>query len=121
MDLIARFVIVPLTFASLPTGLIQSLGTPWGLFRHYWVLMKLVVTVFATRSSRAARANGTLGLQAAGHDPVRVAKAARAAFVVAAVDAALLLDFDLRYPGSTERIERRRVSCPSEDLAPQRR
>ena len=31
MELIARFVIVPLAFASLLTGLIQSLGTPWGL------------------------------------------------------------------------------------------
>ncbi len=47
MQLIARFVIVPLAFASLLTGLIQSLGTPWGLFRHYWVLVKLLLTVFA--------------------------------------------------------------------------
>ncbi|MEP6657744.1 MAG: hypothetical protein ABJC33_10950, partial [Betaproteobacteria bacterium] len=48
MDLTARFVIVPLAFASLLTGLIQSLGTSWGLFRHYWVLAKLLLTVFAT-------------------------------------------------------------------------
>jgi hypothetical protein len=48
MELIARFVIVPLTFASLLTGVIQSLGTPWGLFRHYWVVVKLLLTVFAT-------------------------------------------------------------------------
>lgn len=48
MDLIARFVIVPLAFASLLTGLIQSLGTTWGVFRHYWVLVKLLLTVFAT-------------------------------------------------------------------------
>src|SRR6267378_951832 len=47
MELIARFVIVPLAFASLLTGLIQSLGTPWGLFRHYWVVVKLLLTVFA--------------------------------------------------------------------------
>ena len=48
MDLVARFIIVPLAFASLLTGLIQSLGTPWGLFRHYWVLAKLLLTAFAT-------------------------------------------------------------------------
>src|SRR5258708_9963054 len=48
MAMIARFVIVPLAFASLLTGLIQSLGTPWGLFRHYWVLVKLLLTVLAT-------------------------------------------------------------------------
>lgn len=45
MDLTAWFVIVPLVFASLLTGLIQSLGTPWGLLRHYWVLVKLLLTV----------------------------------------------------------------------------
>src|SRR5712671_5941748 len=48
MEVIARFVIVPLAFASLLTGLIQSLGTPWGLFQHWWVLVKLLLTVFAT-------------------------------------------------------------------------
>jgi len=48
MELTAWFVIVPLAFASLLTGLIQSLGTTWGLFRHYWVLAKLVVTILAT-------------------------------------------------------------------------
>jgi hypothetical protein len=46
--LIAQFVIIPLAFASLLTGLIQSLGTPWGLFQHYWVLVKLLLTAFAT-------------------------------------------------------------------------
>lgn len=48
MDLVTRFIIVPLAFASLLTGLIQSLGTPWGLFLHYWVLAKLLLTAFAT-------------------------------------------------------------------------
>ena len=48
MDLIARLVIVPLAFAALLTGLVQSLGTPWGLFRHYWVLVKLLLTILAT-------------------------------------------------------------------------
>lgn len=48
MGLIATYVIVPLALASLVTGLIQSLGTKWGLFRHYWVLISLVLTIFAT-------------------------------------------------------------------------
>jgi hypothetical protein len=48
MDVIARFVIVPLAFASLGTGLVMSLGTKWGLFRHYWVLISLVMTTIAT-------------------------------------------------------------------------
>src|SRR5688572_13185683 len=42
------FVIIPLAFASLLTGLVQSLGTTWGLFQHYWVLFKLLIAVVAT-------------------------------------------------------------------------
>lgn len=41
-------VLVPLAFASLITGIIQGLGTAWGMFRHYWVLFKLLIAVFAT-------------------------------------------------------------------------
>lgn len=47
-DLIAWTVILPLCLASLLTGLLQALGTPWGLFRHYWVLFKFVLTVLST-------------------------------------------------------------------------
>ena len=48
MELTGWFVIVPLTLDSLLTGLVQSLGSPWGLFRHYWVLFKLLLTVVGT-------------------------------------------------------------------------
>jgi hypothetical protein len=48
MEPAARFILVPLAFASLLTGLVQSLGTTWGLFQHYWVLFKLLINVFAT-------------------------------------------------------------------------
>jgi len=48
MEPAAWAVLVPLAFASLVTGIVQGLGTPWGLFRHYWVLFKLLITVFAT-------------------------------------------------------------------------
>jgi hypothetical protein len=48
MESIARSVIVPLALASLVTGLVVSLGTKWGLFRHYWVLISLVLTTLAT-------------------------------------------------------------------------
>jgi hypothetical protein len=48
MDEAAWLVLVPLAIASLLTGLVQSLGTTWGLFRHYWVVFKLVINVFAT-------------------------------------------------------------------------
>src|ERR687889_1642333 len=48
MELIAWYVIVPLAFASLLTGFVMSLGTKWGLLRHYWVLISLLLTIIAT-------------------------------------------------------------------------
>lgn len=48
MEGITWGVIVPFSFASLATGLVQSLGTTWGLFRYYWVTAKLGLTVVAT-------------------------------------------------------------------------
>ncbi|MBX6751190.1 MAG: DUF2269 domain-containing protein [Micromonosporaceae bacterium] len=40
--------LVPLSVLSLVTGLIQALVTQWGLARHYWVIIKLVMNLFAT-------------------------------------------------------------------------
>ncbi len=48
MEPTAWYVLLPLASTSLLTGLIQSLGTTWGLFRHYWILLKLLINVFAT-------------------------------------------------------------------------
>jgi hypothetical protein len=48
MELTGWVVLVPLSLASLLTGLVCSLGSTWGLFRHYWVLFKLVINVVAT-------------------------------------------------------------------------
>jgi hypothetical protein len=48
MDLTSGRAIVPLAVGSLVTGLVMSLGTKWGLFRHYWVLISLILTVLAT-------------------------------------------------------------------------
>jgi hypothetical protein len=48
MELIGWWVIVPLALASLLTGVVMALGTKWGLFRYYWVLISFVLTTFAT-------------------------------------------------------------------------
>ena len=48
MHLTTWYVIVPLCGASLLTGFVEGVGTPWGLFRHYWVVTKLLLTVLAT-------------------------------------------------------------------------
>jgi hypothetical protein len=48
MGLTAWFAILPLALASLLSGIVSSLGTGWGLVRHYWVLVKLLITVLIT-------------------------------------------------------------------------
>jgi hypothetical protein len=92
MDRITHWVIVPFCWASLLTGVVQSLGTPWGLFRYYWVLIKLAMTALGTVGllvhTRAIRY--AAGLAAAGSfgtegDPVR------AQLVVTAAAAVVLL------------------------------
>ena len=56
MDVIIRFVLVPAALSGLVAGLVLATGTPWGLFRHWWVLLKFLVTVPA-----AVILIGTLG------------------------------------------------------------
>ena len=36
---------IPLSFAALATGALLGLGTRWGLFRYWWVTVKLVLIV----------------------------------------------------------------------------
>lgn len=71
-DVITWFVIVPLAFGSLLTGLVVSLATPWGLFRHYWVLVKFLLTIPRDGSLAAAyAADWSVGRRCAGDDGVR--------------------------------------------------
>lgn len=47
MDLISRFVVIPLSLAALTTGLTQALASPWGLLRYYWIALKFGLALFA--------------------------------------------------------------------------
>jgi hypothetical protein len=51
MGLLIREALAPLAVGTVLIGLINALGTPWGLVRHYWVLVKLVLTVIAAAVS----------------------------------------------------------------------
>lgn len=75
MDLIGRYAIVPSAVAAVLTGLVMSLASPWGLFRHSWVLVSFVLTCFAA----------VVLLQ---HMPTVVAFARLAAAAAGAADAA---------------------------------
>ncbi|MEX0625281.1 MAG: DUF2269 domain-containing protein [Chloroflexota bacterium] len=48
MGLVVTWAIVPLAIASLVTGFVMALGTKWGLFRHWWVAISLLLTLAAT-------------------------------------------------------------------------
>jgi hypothetical protein len=48
MAVVGRGVLLPLSVGALVSGIVQSLGTKWGLLRYYWVVVKLVLTVLAT-------------------------------------------------------------------------
>jgi hypothetical protein len=48
MGLLVGWAIVPFAMASLLTGLVMALGTKWGLFRHWWVLISFLLTIGAT-------------------------------------------------------------------------
>lgn len=71
MELTVRYVIVPLAVATVFIGIINALGTRWGLLRHYWVLTKLLLTLAATTVLLIeAQTVGALAEQAAsGADP----------------------------------------------------
>jgi hypothetical protein len=71
MDLIVNKVIMPLALVALATGIIQSLGTKWGLFEHWWVLISLVLTILATLVllSEAATVSQLAEMVAGGQKP----------------------------------------------------
>ena len=48
MAITTWLVILPLSLASVVTGIVQALGTAWGLVRHYWVVIKMLLTIFCT-------------------------------------------------------------------------
>jgi hypothetical protein len=52
MEVTTWCIILPLSFASPVTGIVQSLGTSWGtswgLFRYYWVFVKFLITIPCT-------------------------------------------------------------------------
>src|SRR5436190_9564775 len=48
MAVIGKYVILPLGLLTLVAGLVHALGTSWGLFRYWWILVKFALTTGAT-------------------------------------------------------------------------
>lgn len=71
MGLIVTYAIVPLALASVTVGIVNALGTAWGLARHYWVLVKFLMTLVATAVLlvEAPKVRAMAGAAASGTDP----------------------------------------------------
>lgn len=85
MGMTAWLVIVPLSIASPISGLLQSLISRVGLIRHYWVIVKAVMTIPATvflllhmQTIARVAAAATEGTIAAGLQSLRAQLAANA-------------------------------------------
>ncbi|WP_316525412.1 DUF2269 domain-containing protein [Kitasatospora brasiliensis] len=68
MGLLGDVLILPLSLLTFLSGVALGLGTPWGLFRYYWVSTKFWVTLGAMAASVFALTDRL-------HDAVRVVDA----------------------------------------------
>ncbi|MET8541185.1 DUF2269 domain-containing protein [Kitasatospora sp. NPDC004799] len=68
MGLLGDVLILPLSLLTFLSGVALGRGTPWGLFRYYWVSTKFWLTLGATAAS-------VLALPDRLHEAVRVADA----------------------------------------------
>ncbi len=58
MSVLGTTVLIPAAILSLVTGVLLGLGTKWGLVRHHWVLVKLVLTVITAALTISALRSG---------------------------------------------------------------
>ncbi|GAB3452090.1 hypothetical protein GCM10027570_29870 [Streptomonospora sediminis] len=59
---LAGLLVLPLSLLALVSGLAAALGTPWGLFRHYWVAAKLALTAVLVAGSNLRLVPGVADL-----------------------------------------------------------
>jgi hypothetical protein len=73
-QLIGSLLLVPAALLSLVTGVLLGLLTPWGLFRHWWVTAKLVLTTAGAVLSLVVLTPTLTGLADAAAGPVPLAQ-----------------------------------------------
>jgi hypothetical protein len=70
MAVIACWVLIPVVFFSLASGLVLALSTPWGLVRYWWVLAKSVIAAALTAAGLMFLIPQLPALVAGGGEPV---------------------------------------------------
>ena len=66
------WVLIPVVSASLLSGLVLALSTPWGLLRYWWVLIKCAIVTVLTVTGLMLILPRLLQLSAGEADPVRM-------------------------------------------------
>lgn len=69
MDVMGDWLLIPVSLLALASGVVLSLGTPWGLARYRWVWVKFwltLVTAAATAFALRARINAAMADVTAG-------------------------------------------------------
>ncbi|MGW7694259.1 DUF2269 domain-containing protein [Streptomyces asiaticus] len=54
MNVLGDWLLIPISLLSLVSGIVLSLGTPWGLARHRWVYVKFWLTMITTAATAFA-------------------------------------------------------------------
>ncbi|TQN30649.1 hypothetical protein FHX37_0531 [Haloactinospora alba] len=81
--LLVTALVAPVSLASLGTGLVLAVGTPWGVFRYYWVALKLGLTVVLVLGSNLSLGPQVLDLAETARDGALPADIARLRTLVA--------------------------------------
>jgi hypothetical protein len=89
--LVGVWLVAPLAVVTLGTGLLQGLLTPWGLFRHWWVTIKLSLTTLMTGLVFFALLPGLRSAADAGTGSAALTATDRAQFLVPPSVASTLL------------------------------
>ncbi len=62
-------IVIPSMMLSIITGLVTALCTPWGLLKHWWVLVKFVISLAIPAAAAAFQARWIIELAARTQDP----------------------------------------------------
>ncbi|AXB42081.1 hypothetical protein [Amycolatopsis albispora] len=65
MAMVGETLLIPVSLAAFTSGLVLSLGTKWGLFRHWWVVVKFALTLIAVVLTPLSSVPGLRDLAAA--------------------------------------------------------
>jgi hypothetical protein len=96
VSLLVRWLLIPLAVLSWLTGIGLGLLTPWGLVRHWWVALKLVINtaglvlaLFVLLPLVRSNADQALAAEALGGDAASAARNSTGACVALVVSVAL--------------------------------